>query len=157
MTVVGLILATLLMAAPQDVSMDLRDADLQDFFKLMAETTNINIVLHPAVQGKITLSVKNAPRDILLDVVLKNYGLTTEITGNVMRVVPLSVVAEELRQRAAIEQARLASLPLVTRTIILNYGKAADVARIMAQFLSPYGSIAVDQRRNAIIISDIAR
>ena len=36
MTVVGLILATLLMAAPQDVSMDLRDADLQDFFKLMA-------------------------------------------------------------------------------------------------------------------------
>jgi len=101
--------------------------------------------------------VKNAPRDILLDVVLKNYGLTTEINGNVMRVVPLSVIADELRQRAAIEQARLASLPLVTRTIILNYGKAADVARIMAQFLSPYGSIAVDQRRNAIIISDIAR
>jgi type IV pilus assembly protein PilQ len=157
MTVVGLILATLLMAAPQDVSVDLRDADLQDFFRLMAEASNINIVLHPAVQGKITLSVKNASREVLLDVVLKNYGLTTEITGNVMRVVPLSVIEEEYRQRLAIEQARLASLPLVTRTIILSYARAADVARIMSQFLSPYGSIAVDQRRNAIIIRDIAR
>jgi type IV pilus assembly protein PilQ len=145
------------MAAPQDVSLDLRDADLQDFFRLMAETANINIVLHPAVQGKITLSVKNAPRDILMDVVLKNYGLATETNGNVMRVVPLSVLENEYRQRAAIEQARLASLPLETRTIILNYAKAADVARIMSQFLSPYGSIAVDQRRNAIIIRDIAR
>ena len=141
MSVLGLILATLLMAAPQDVSVDLRDADLQDFFRLMAETGNINIVLHPAVQGKITLSVKNAPRDVLMDVVLKNYGLTTEINGNVIRVMPQ----------------RLASLPLETRTIILNYAKAADVARIMSQFLSPYGSIAVDARRNAIIIRDIAR
>jgi len=156
MTVVGLILATLLMAAPQDVSLDLRDADLRDFFRLMAETSNINIVLHPAVQGKITLSVKDAPSNVLMDVVLKNYGLTTEINGNVMRVVPLSVIADEYRQRAAIEQARLASLPLVTRTYILNYVKAADVARIMSQFLSPYGSIVVDQRRNAVIVRDIA-
>src|SRR4029453_16065784 len=116
MTVVGLILATLLMAAPQDISLDLRDADLRDFFRLMAETSNINIVLHPAVQGKITLSVKNAPRDVLMDVVLKNYGLATEINGNVMRVVPLSVLENEYRQRLAIEQARLASLPLATRT-----------------------------------------
>ena len=157
MTVLGLILATLLMTAPQDVSLDLRDADLQDFFRLMAETGNINIVLHPAVQGKITLSVKNAPRDVLMDVVLKNYGLAIETNGNVMRIVPLSVIENEYRQRAAIEQARLASLPLETRTIILNYAKAADVARIMSQFLSPYGSIAVDARRNAIIIRDIAR
>src|SRR5262245_4225246 len=157
MTVLGLILATLLMAAPQEVSVDLRDADLRDFFKLMAETANINIVLHPAVEGKITLSVKNAPRDVLMDVVLKNYGLTTEITGNVIRVIPLSVLENEYRQRAAIEQARLAALPLETRTIILNYAKAADVARIMSQFLSPYGSIAIDPRRNAIIIRDIAR
>jgi type IV pilus assembly protein PilQ len=156
MTVLGLILATLLMAAPQDVSLDLRDADLRDFFKLMAETSNINIVLHPSVQGKITISVKNAPSNILMDVVLKNYGLASEIIGNVMRVVPLSVIADEYRQRAAIEQARLASLPLVTRTYIINYAKAADVARIMSQFLSPYGSIAVDQRRNAVIVRDIA-
>ena len=157
MTVVGLILATLLMAAPQDVSMDLKDADLQDFFRLMAETSDINIVLHPAVQGKITLSVKNAPRNVLMDVVLKNYGLAAETTGNVIRVVPLFVLENEYRQRLAIEQARLASLPLETRTIILSYANAADVARIMSQFLSPYGSIAVDPRRNAIIIRDIAR
>ena len=157
MTVLGLILTTLLMAAPQDVSLDLRDADLRDFFKLMAESANINIVLHPAVEGKITLSVKNAPRNVLMDVVLKNYGLTTEITGNVIRVVPLSVLENEYRQRAALEQARVAALPLETRTIILNYAKAADVARIMSQFLSPYGSIAVDPRHNAIIIRDIAR
>jgi type IV pilus assembly protein PilQ len=157
MTVVGLILATLLMAAPQNVSVDLRDADLQDFFRLMAENSNINIVLHPAIQGKITLSVKNAARDVLMDVVLRNYGLAAETTGNVMRIVPLSVLENEYRQRLAIEQARLASLPLETRTIILSYARAADVARIMSQFLSPYGSIAVDQRRNAIIIRDIAR
>ena len=51
----------------------------------MAEASNLNIVLHPAVQGKITLSVKKRSSNVLMDVVLKNYALTTEINGNVMR------------------------------------------------------------------------
>jgi len=157
MTVVGLILGTLLMTAPQEVSLDVRDADLREFFKLLAGTSNLNIVMLPAVQGKITLSVRNAPRDILMDVVLKNYGLATEISGNVMRIVPQSVIANEYRQRAQMENARQASLPMETRTYILNYAKAADVAPIISQFLSPGAVIVVDPRRNALIIRDIAR
>src|SRR5262245_20236012 len=157
MTIVGLTLATLLMASPQDVSLDLRDADLRDFFRLMAETSNLNIVVHPVVQGKISLSVRNVPSNLLMDVVLKNYGLAAETTGNVMRVVPLSVLENEYRQSVAIEQARLASLPLETRTFTLNYANAADVARILSQFLSPRGTITVDQRRNAIITRDVVR
>jgi type IV pilus assembly protein PilQ len=157
MAILSLVLASVLVLPLQEVSFDLKDADLRDFFRMVAESTRLNVVLHPAVQGRITLNVQNAPLDTLLEVVLKNYGLGREINGSVMRIVPLSVIESELRQRADIEQARLLAQPLETRIYVLNYAKAADVAPLISRFLSPRGEIVVDTRRNAIIIRDVPR
>jgi hypothetical protein len=45
---------------------------------IVFQAASVNIVLHPAVQGKITLEVHGVSWDVLLDVVLKNYGLSRE-------------------------------------------------------------------------------
>ena len=74
--ILSLVLVALLAQSP--ISVDFRDADLRDFFTMMGQTANVNIVLHPAVQGKITLEVHGVSWDVLLDVVLKNYGLSRE-------------------------------------------------------------------------------
>jgi len=157
MTVLSLILAALLALPQKAVSFDVKDLDLRDFLMMMGESTNLNVILHPAVAGKVTLRVQNAPADVILDVVLKNYSLGYEINGNVMRIAPLSAIENEYRQRAQMEEARLNSKPLETRTYILSYAKAADMAPIFAQLLSPRGVVIVDARRNALIITDVAR
>jgi type II secretory pathway component HofQ len=154
------ILSLLLVVAfnqPLTVSLDLRDANLRDFLETMAESANMNLVLHPAVEGKITLRVREAPWETLLEMVLRNYRLSRESEGNVMRIAPQWVFEEEYRARAAIEEARLNARPFEIRTYTLNYARAADVAVIVSKLLSPRGSVLVDTRRNAIIVKDVAR
>jgi len=152
----AMLVLSAVLAAPQTVSFDLKDADLRDFLTEMGRAGDLNVVVHPTVSGKITLSVKDAAWQPLLEIVLKNYGLESELQGDLMRIVPTAVLETEHRQRAALEEARRAAAPLATRVIILNYARAVDVAAIVSRFLSPRGTVVVDSRKNAIIIRDSA-
>jgi len=155
MTISILILAAFL-ASPQVISIDTKDTDLTDFFRFMASAANMNIVLHPAVQGKVNLMVKEAPWEQVLDLVLKNYGLRKEVEGNTMRIAPAAAFEAEQAQTAAIEQARLSALPLQTQIYVLNYARADDVAVVISKLLSPRGSVIVYRPKNALIVTDVA-
>lgn len=156
MTLSTLILAGLLSSA-QLVSLDAKEMDLNDFFRLMGQLANINVVVHPDVQGKVNLTVKDAPWEQVLDLVLKNQGLGKELEGNMMRIAPLAILEAEYKQRVAIEEARLSALPLQTRIYVLNYAKAVDVALILSKMVSPRGSVIAYPARNAVIVRDVVR
>jgi len=153
MTISTLTLAAFL--AAQLVSVDARDMDLTDFLRFMAEAANVNIVIHPAVQGKVNLTVKDAQWEQLLDLVMKNHGLGKEVQGNVMRIAPIAAFEAEYKQRAATEQARLNALPLHTQIFLLNYSKADDVALVVSRMLSPRGSVITYRPGNALIVTDV--
>ena len=156
MTISSLVLAALL-ASSQLVSLDTREMDLSDFFRLIGNIANMNVVLHPAVEGKVNLMVKHAPWESVLDLVLKNHGLGKEVEGNIMRIAPVATFEAELKQRTATEEARLNALPLQTHIYALSYAKAADMALVMSKMLSPRGSIVVYPARNALIVRDVER
>ena len=145
----------LLLITQQSVTIDVKDGDLGGFLMAMGTLGNRNIVVHPAVQGKVTLNVRDANWDDVLDMVLKNYNLGREVQGNVMRIAPLAVLQDEYKQRAATEAARLGSLPLETRVYALNYAKATEVAPILLKLVSPRGIVIADPRMNRIIIRDV--
>ena len=151
---VTLILALLLSA--QSISLDATDMDMSDFFRLMATVGNINVVLHPAVQGKVNLSVKNVPWEQVLDIVLKTHGLAKEVQGNIMQIVPAAILEAEQKQDAAAAAACLNALPLQTKTYVLSYSKAEAVAPIISRMLSPRGSVVAYPPRNAVIVTDVA-
>lgn len=139
----------------QLVSLDTKDMELSDFFRLMANIANLDVVLHPTVAGRVNLMIKDAPWETVLDFVLKNHDLGKEMNGSVMRIVPLSALEGEFRQSGAAEEARLQSLPLGTRIHFLNYARAEDLAPIIARMLSPRGSVIAYPSRNAVIIRDV--
>ena len=153
MTISTLTLAAFL--AAQLVSVDARDMDLTDFLRFMAEAANVNIVIHPAVQGKVNLTVKDAQWEQLLDLIMKNYGLGKEVEGNLIRIAPIAAFEAEYRLRAATEQARLNALPLQTQIYFLNYAKADEVALVVSRMLSPRGSVIAYRPRNALIVRDV--
>ena len=101
--------------------------------------------------------MKSVNWDVLLDMVLKNYGLGKEVRGNIMRIVPLAVLEAEYKQQKAAEDAEFSTLPLQTRTYTLNYAKASDVAVIISTFVSPRGTVVADSRRNILIVRDVVR
>ena len=155
MTTSTLILATFLSA--QLVSLDIAEMDLSDFIRFMGKTANMNVVLHPAVQGKVNLMVKDAPWEQVLDLVLKNHGLGKEVEGNTIRIAPLATFEAEFKQRVVMEEARLNALPLQTHIYVLNYAKAEDLAVVISKMLSPRGSVIAYPRRNAVIVRDVVR
>src|SRR5262245_28157703 len=139
MTISTLILAVVL-GSSQLVSIDTKEMELSDFLRLMANTANVNVVLHPALQGKVKLRIQDALWDQVLDAVLKNHGLAKEIEGNIIRIAPSAVFEAERKQAAATEAARLNALPLQTQIYFLNYAKAEDVVSVVSKLLSPRGS-----------------
>jgi type II secretory pathway component GspD/PulD (secretin) len=130
-------LALSMMLAAQVVSVDTTDMPLSDFIRMVARAANMNVVLHPAVEGRVNLLVQNAPWEPTLDIVLKNHGFGKEIVGNIIRIVPEN------------------TLPLQTYVYPLSYVRAEDIAPIVATMVSPRGSGSVYAARNALIVRDV--
>jgi type IV pilus assembly protein PilQ len=154
MTIATLFFTTFL-ASAQVITLDARDMDLSEFFRLVANLTNMNVVLHPAVQGQVNLMLKDASLQDVVDLVMKNHGLGKEIQGNTMRIAPLASFEAEQRQVAATEAARLNARPLQTRIYFLNYARAEDIALIVSRLISPRGSVIAYMPRNAVIVRDV--
>jgi len=68
------------------VDLDVKGADLQDVFRLLADVGHVNIVVSGDVTGTITLKLKNVPWDQALDVIARTKSLDTERDGNVIMV-----------------------------------------------------------------------
>jgi len=137
------------------ISIDIKDYDIKDFFRLISEISGLNVVLDPNVSGSVTLHLTDVPWDQALDVVLKNYQLGGQLQGNVLRIATNNTLQQEQTAQKALRDAQELATPLTTRTFTLNYTKADAVSNILGKLLSPRGTILQDPRRNALIISDI--
>jgi type IV pilus assembly protein PilQ len=77
-----------------------KDLEVTQFLEAMSEVGRINIVASDNVQGKITLRLRNVTWREALDAVLKLKGLgMEELSGNVYRVAPQTVLEAELAAR----------------------------------------------------------
>jgi type IV pilus assembly protein PilQ len=136
-------------------TLELKDADLKDFFRLIGDFSGLNVVLDPDVKGNLTIFLKDVPWDQALDVVLKNNGLGKQLEGNILRIATNQSLEGEEAQRKRLSDARILSAELQTETRVLNYAKAADLSQVLKKILSPRGDIIVDNRTNSMIISDV--
>ena len=79
----------------EPISVNLKDVDLKDFFRLIHEISGLNVVLDPNVQGTLTLVLDDVPWDQALDIVLKNNGLARQLEGNVLRIATVDTLRKE--------------------------------------------------------------
>ena len=139
----------------EPISVNLKDVDLKDFFRLVHEISGLNVVLDPNVKGTLTIVLDDVPWDQALDIVLKNNGLSRQLEGNVLRIATVDTLKKEAdAKRAQIESEQLA-VERVTVTRFLSYAHSKDLAPTVKQFLSQRGSVISDDRTNALIIEDI--
>jgi len=144
----------------QRISLDFKDADLQNVFRIIAEVSNLNIITSDDVKGKVTLRLINVPWDQALDLVLQAKALGAKQEGNVVRIAPLASLRLEERARldAQKEVEKLkASLEAVTVTLPVSYTKAAELQSKIKDLLSEGGKVQIDDRTNTIVIRDLHR
>jgi type IV pilus assembly protein PilQ len=138
------------------ISLNFKDADLKDVFRLFHEITGYNIVLDPAVGGTLTIVLENVPEDQALDIILKNNGLDKVFENNVIRIASTQKLASEAAARKALLEAQELEEEPITFTRSLSYAKAKDVTPIVKKIMSKRGDVIMDDRTNTLIISDLA-
>lgn len=139
----------------EPISVNLKDVDLRDFFRLIHEISGLNVVLDPAVKGSLTIVLDEVPWDQALDIVLQNNGLDKQLNGNVLRIATHDTLKKEAETQRDLEKAQAEATAPVTVTRVLNYAKASTLRDTLKKFLSPRGDILSDDRSNTLIIRDI--
>ena len=141
----------------EPISVNLKDVDLKDFFRLIHEISGLNVVLDPQVHGTLTVVLDDVPWDQALDIVLKNNDLARELEGNVLRIATVDTLKHEADARRAQVEAEALAVEKVSVTRFLSYAKAKDVIITVKKFLSQRGDVVADDRTNAVIINDIPK
>ena len=139
----------------EPISVNLKDVDLKDFFRLIHEISGLNVVLDPAVKGSLTIVLDEVPWDQALDIVLQNNGLDKQLSGNVLRIATRDTLKKEAETQRDLEKAQAEAVSPVTVTRVLSYAKASALKDTLKKFLSQRGDILSDDRSNQLIIRDI--
>jgi type IV pilus assembly protein PilQ len=157
------------------VTFNFQDIPTRSVLQLIADVSDLNIVVADSVQGNVTLRLINVPWDQALDIVLQAKGLDKRKRGNVIWVAPQKEIAE---REQALADARIKmedTEALITDYIPISYGKAKDIAGLLTKdtqtntagggqqqggqlqrgFLSSRGSVSFDDRTNTLLVSDI--
>ena len=145
-------------AAPSTkrINLDVKDADLHNVLRLLADVGRINIVVADDVKGKVTVRLTNVPWTEALDVVLAAKGLGKEKVGSVIHVDTLERIIARDKTRAELAATRQEAAPLVTVMIPVNYTTAESLRPIVQSMLTPRGKVIVDARTNTLIVTDAA-
>jgi len=139
----------------EPISVNLKDVDLKDFFRLIHEISGLNVVLDPLVHGNLTIVLDDVPWDQALDIVLKNNDLSRQLDGNVLRIATVETLKKEAENRRAQIDAEALAVEKVSITRFLSYAHARDLLLPVKKFLSQRGDIVADERTNSIIVNDI--
>jgi len=138
------------------ISLDFKDGDLQDIFRLFADISGLNIVVNPGVTGKVTLKLNEVPWDQALDLILKANNLGYTLENNVIRIAPLSALQREEQEARKLAEERALAGELQVWSKRLSYAKAQDLsATVKTVALSARGTITLDPRTNTMIITDL--
>jgi len=139
----------------EPISLSLKDADVKDVLRVFHDLSKMNIVVHPAVSGKVTVDLENVPWDQAMDIILKNNNLDYVYENSVIWVAPSSEISRKFSEQQKMQDERLKAEETVTFTKRLSYAKAETMKGIANTFLSPKGQIFVDARTNTMIIQEV--
>jgi type IV pilus assembly protein PilQ len=154
------------------VTFNFQDIPTRSVLQLIADVSDLNIVVSDSVSGNVTLRLINVPWDQALDLVLQTKGLDKRQNGNVIWIAPQHEIATREQAIAEAKQKLQDVKETVTVYIPISYGKAKDIAALLTTnkgaggagggsgqsnaggFLSPRGRVTADDRTNTLLVVD---
>jgi type IV pilus assembly protein PilQ len=142
------------------LSLNFQNVDIRALLQVIADFTNLNIVVRDSVAGSITLRLKDVPWDQALDIVLQSKNLDMRKNGNVILIAPRDELATQEKLDLESKQQIAEIEPTRVETFQLNYQKAESVAKLLSddkqRVLSKSGSAVPDVRTNKLFVRDTA-
>jgi len=161
-TALALLLALLLGSVPlsaQDYTVNLKDTDIHELIKFVADATGKTIVVDPTVKGKVRVISANpvsAPELYQLFLsILEVHGFTAVLSGDVVRVIQ-NKDARSAPVGVKDDRATVTTDEYVTAVIRLDNISAAKLIPVLRPLVPQQAHMAAYAPSNAIIISDIS-
>ena len=139
----------------QTVSMSLVDASLVDFFRTVAELSDLNLVIDSDVSGSVTLRVERLALDQIVEMVLKSHSLKQTVQENLIRISRQETLRAEKERDRKILELEHESQTMTTVARSLNYASAEEAAKSLKNQLGEEGRLDVDTRTNTVLMTDI--
>lgn len=153
------------------VTFNFQDIPTRSVLQLIADVSDLNLVVSDSVSGNVTLRLINVPWDQALDIVLQAKGLDKRRNGNVIWVAPQKEIADREQSLADAKQKLQQLTDLVTVYIPISYGSAKDIVALLTKggggsggaggaggksngFLSARGEVTFDDRTNTLLVID---
>ena len=143
----------------QKISLDFKDADIKNVFRLLAEVSGLNIIVTNDVNRRVTVRLVEVPWDQALDLLITTNGLDKEQIGNVVRISTAGTLKAEKDALVAAKKSKEDLDPLQTVYYTLNYAKAKDLEAKIKPLMSKRvdNALVVDERSNSIMVRDVQK
>ncbi len=143
----------------QKISLDFKDADIKNVFRLLAEVSGLNLVVTADVNRRVTLRLVEVPWDQAMDLIISTNGLDKEQVGNVVRISTAGALKAEKDALIAAKKSKEDFEPVLTTYFNVNYAKARDLEPKIKALMSkrPDSALVVDDRSNTIMVRDIQK
>src|SRR6185369_6443354 len=96
----------------QRISLDFKDADIQNVLRILADVSGLNIITTEEVQGKLTMRLIDVPWDQAFDAILRAKNLDSVREGNIVRVSTVEQLKKERDAQRAADEAQRQVEPL---------------------------------------------
>jgi type IV pilus assembly protein PilQ len=142
----------------EKLTLNFQKIDVREALNVIADFTDLNMVISDTVSGNLTLRLKDVPWDQAFDIILQSRGLGMRKDGNVVQVAPREELAakEKIDLTARQEIGELEEMR--TESFVISYQKGEDIAKLLAgdkqRILSKRGSAVVDQHTNTLFVQD---
>jgi type IV pilus assembly protein PilQ len=148
------------------VTFNFQDIPVRSVLQLIADVSDLNIVVADTVGGNLTLRLTNVPWDQALDIVMDARNLDMRRNGTVIWIGPTAEIAAREQQLLQAQADRRILEPLQTVLIPVSYAKAEELMTLINDsasqvdteygLLSERGSVTIDGRTNTLLITDTA-
>lgn len=134
------------------ISLDFKDADIKNVFRLLGEVGDKNILVTDDVKQRLTIRLIEVPWDLAFDLIIDTNGLAKEESDNVIRV---STAARLIRDRKDQLDARNAARSVEIPQIVylnVNYAKAKELVDKVKLIVKGDADVVPDDRSNTIVV-----
>ncbi|MCX7193466.1 MAG: type IV pilus secretin PilQ [Proteobacteria bacterium] len=163
--------------AGEKLTLNFQDISVREALNVIADFTELNMVISDSVTGNLTLRLKDVPWDQALDIILQSRGLAMRKNGNVIQVAPIGELAASEKSDLTARQDISELEELRTESFQLGYTTATAAASLLngisagagaipvaaapgaaggsPRILSKRGSAMADVRTNTLFVKDI--
>ncbi|MBN1587595.1 MAG: hypothetical protein JW937_09260, partial [Candidatus Omnitrophica bacterium] len=128
------------------LSLDLRDTNIADAIRFLADGAGVNIAVSKNVGGRVTLSLSDVTVRDALDIILVSNDLALERRGDIYYV--LLDTDHEATTGESWSQAK------IVQVVKLEYAAASDILTVLETLKSESGSVVVDPDSGTVVILD---